>query len=351
VYIYIYIYIYIVPFFCSPSSFLSRSCCESLACEAFNDEKKRATLFLDYFKGEENLEKVMVLHKRRILKQKLAKATYRPKTMDQLEVRFPEKAYRDLIVDECKKRSRVQKDTLCPSDEKRLKYWILDDESFEVSSLQELEMILESQAEVSQDDALKLSADGGFFSAGGDISTGGIGVQDGRHLMDLHSQAPTGQGGKQVKSQAQLEKEKLEKDKAKKDKEAQAAQVAAAETSLTKAKKATTELAKKVGEGSKLLLELKRADASPALMTQISESIDKMKNLHEALEERIILAIENPPDYYNAMNENARMQIEYYNNRTLYGKALINTSKRVEKLAVTAAAAAAAKEADTNSVA
>ena len=59
-----------------------------------------------------------------------------------------------------------------------MRYWILDDESLTLNSLQELEMMLEATNELTTDDAKQLSAPGNIFDAKGTDSMGAMSASE-----------------------------------------------------------------------------------------------------------------------------------------------------------------------------
>ena len=64
------------------------------------------------------------------------------------------------------------------------------------------------------------------------------------------------------------------------------------------------------------------------------------------LEERVTLAVNDPPDYYDTMVTNSNSQIDWFNNRAAYGKGLIAIQKRLDKQGTDAEAAKAKAIAD-----
>lgn len=104
----------------------------------------------------------------------------------------------------------------------------------------------------------------------------------------------------------------------------------AKETSYDVAKKTSADLIKHIAEATKICLEAQGADAAPHIITQIKQAADAMKEQLTALEQRIPLAIREPPDYYKAMNDNAATQVSYFKDRCSFAKAIIQTAKRNE---------------------
>ena len=60
----------------------------------FNSKEDRKTLFVDFFKKNENLDEIALEHKRRHVKSKLAQCVYRPKTEKELMDRHGDQAQR-----------------------------------------------------------------------------------------------------------------------------------------------------------------------------------------------------------------------------------------------------------------
>ena len=307
--------------------------------KAFSNKEKRKQIFDDYMSSGENLETCMLYHKRRIVQAKLAKAVYRPKTQPELMARYQDEDYVQLIIADCEKRKRFEKDKFAPNDATKVRYWVLDDESLEFSSAQELEFMLECQTDIAQEDASLMAADGAFFSSAGDIGTGGAGTMEVARLGDLHSKGAKDDTGNATQQRSKTSKNKTATGEGKgtgagkgsgEGKGTGAAEVFP-ETSLQRARKTCDELTTHIGAGSKLVLELGRADASDALVQQINDTIAAMKEQHKMIDQRLPYKIENPPDYYNSMCDNATKQVMYFKNRCAYAKALVGVTKREEK--------------------
>ena len=85
--------------------------------QAFNDKSKRATLFVDFLKNAEDWDKLVMLHKRRCIQQRIAENTFRPKTYDELMQKFNNnEQYVQKVMDEAVKNKRFQKDKFMPND-------------------------------------------------------------------------------------------------------------------------------------------------------------------------------------------------------------------------------------------
>jgi hypothetical protein len=100
--------------------------------QAFNDKAKRPLMFCDFIKNQENLDKAELLQKRRMVQQKINENCYRPKTHQDLLLKFEgmhdTEQYVKKIEDEARARGRVQKDRYMPNDKSKQRFWILDDE-------------------------------------------------------------------------------------------------------------------------------------------------------------------------------------------------------------------------------
>lgn len=94
------------------------------ALKAFNDRAARATLFVDFHVKLEDLDKVQLIHTRRQIKSKLSTAVYRPKTEDEMLVRWTDINYVELMKQEAITRGRTQKDRFAPNDPKKTRYWV-----------------------------------------------------------------------------------------------------------------------------------------------------------------------------------------------------------------------------------
>lgn len=314
-------------------------------------------MFVDFYKKNEDMDQVSLMHKRRIIKSKLAKAVYRPKTEIQLLEKFNDEDYVKLIMADAVRRNRVEKDRLAPNDLNLRRFWVLDDETLEFSNAQELEFALECQAELTNGEAQELTADGGFFAAGGEVGTGGINPCESARLHDFHSHHMTSPSetlaitdgqvdANDPKAKAAAKKEALKAAKLAKDAEQQKAADAAKEaglppppltkdTGLEKARKTNNELCSCVATATRVILDLNGADGAKSHQDNIQRCIDAMKQQIEVLGDRISLAILEPVDYYDSMVENAAAQIKFYKNRALYAKSLINVTKRIQNAAPT----------------
>ena len=215
-------------------------------------------------------------------------------------------------------------------------------------------MMLEVSAEVSAAEAQQMCADGAVFDTTGEIACGGIGVSEVARLADAHCSVPAGKDG-QLPGAGSTGGTDHGKPGGKKDGgnkggkpevKGKGAESVVPLTSLAQAKAASINLTKKVGEGAKLAMELGRAGCSEQLIEQINKSVGAMKTLHGMLEERVSLAVSDPPDYYDSMWQNANAQIDWFNNRAAYGKGLINIQKRLDKIETDAEAAKAKQKAD-----
>ncbi len=238
---------------------------------------------------------------------------------------------------DCNKHSRTAKDPLAPTDITKLKYWVLDDESLTFSSLQELEFALSVKLELSREQAVELSADGGFFGHEGEITTAGVSAQESARLAAVCD----GQVGG-TRSPGKAKAKATPKANPKAEPNAQQTNpgnpgvpntnpVVKSETSLAKAKKMLAQLSTKVGDGAKLAIELSRVDAGPWLIDQINQCVDAMKVQHGHLDRTVALKISEPANYYDSMVDAGQKIIEYYTNRSAHAKALVNVTRRLEK--------------------
>ena len=75
------------------------------------DRAKRPIMFMDFRKNKEDISKVAMLHKRRVVQQRISENVFRPKTHQQLLAKFlDDEAYVAKIEEDAKKGKRVQKD-------------------------------------------------------------------------------------------------------------------------------------------------------------------------------------------------------------------------------------------------
>ena len=112
--------------------------------ERFNDPAKRAALFLDWFKGHENLQEVQLVHKRRLLSENKSTNSYHKLTKKALLEHFHQGVdYVELVIQNCKKKKLFSKDPIDP-DEAYWKYWVLKEEVFSMSKALQVETEMES---------------------------------------------------------------------------------------------------------------------------------------------------------------------------------------------------------------
>lgn len=315
--------------------------------QAFAKKEERATIFVDFYKKNEDLDLVYLMHRRRIIKTKLSKAVYRPKTEAELLDKFKDPDYVKLVINDATRRNRAARDKFCPNDNFKIQYWVLDDETLEFTNAQELEFALECQQALSNEEAQKLTSDGSMFDSAGELPSGGACPLEVARLSDVHSQI--GGPGFSLPSGQQMLVDAPAADsaeaKAAAKKEATAAKAAAKkvaddlkkslpvppDTSLEKAKKHSVDLVTQIGHATKLIFDLDGSDGGPMYQAQIKSCITAMTQQKAALAERIILAIADPPDYYDTMNDAAATMIRYFKDRAFFAKALVGAAKRKEK--------------------
>ena len=108
---------------------------------AFNDKANRPGLFVDFVKNQGDMEKCDLLHKRKMVQQKINEHAYRPKTHNELLAKYAHlpdcEVYVKKIEDEAAKSGRVQKDRYMAHDKTKNRFWILDDEVLKLVNKQD----------------------------------------------------------------------------------------------------------------------------------------------------------------------------------------------------------------------
>ena len=71
----------------------------------FPDPTKRGGLFLDWFKGNEDVQEVQLIHKRRLIQENKAESIYQKLTKTGLMKHFHhDEEYVEMVIQQCKKR-------------------------------------------------------------------------------------------------------------------------------------------------------------------------------------------------------------------------------------------------------
>ena len=160
--------------------------------EAFNIKQNRTDLFADWVKNGGDPIQTTIAHKRRVLKQQRASKLLRPRLKSELMTmpRFQgNEEWVDKVIADCVKAKRFQVDKHYPNDVSKRRYWVLDDESIEFTSVEELETVLEAESmEVAPAHAEQLTAPGGVFHPTGELSMPGFGsdqIAKERELMEM----------------------------------------------------------------------------------------------------------------------------------------------------------------------
>jgi hypothetical protein len=144
--------------------------------ERFNDKGKRAELFCDYFNNGESLDDMLLVHTRRHTTSQRAMLKFRPMSKQDMMVKFHhDVAYVQMQIDDAKLKKRWKKDTLCPDDETKHRYWVLDDESMSFEQLMQIENELTGTMELDAASGKALTQEGGFFSANQSMGMAGFG--------------------------------------------------------------------------------------------------------------------------------------------------------------------------------
>ena len=180
----------------------------------FKDPTKRGGLFLDWFKGNEDVQEVQLIHKRRLIQENKAESIYQKLTKTGLMKHFhDDEDYVELVIQQCKKKKLFSKDPLDPTNEKHFKYWVLAEENFKMSKALQVEAGIEGEAlELNGMEIAGLTGVGGAFNLDGDLNVGGLDTS-GLASAFLEGDAVTLCGGPEGKAT----KKGVKKDKGKPD--------------------------------------------------------------------------------------------------------------------------------------
>eukprot|EP00969_Alexandrium_andersonii_P273384 12083615-Alexandrium_andersonii.AAC.1 len=145
----------------------------------FRDPTQRAALFKDFCKNDGDLNAIQLVHKRRHeLKQKGKKLFTKMTKQDMMDKWHNDEDYVNKRFDEAVRMKRAKPDPYAPDDPSKTFYWVLNNESFELTEGLSLETELALQMEVADQDQLQsLVGDGGLLSAGS-----GLGTMDGNAM-------------------------------------------------------------------------------------------------------------------------------------------------------------------------
>ena len=230
------------------------------------------------------------------------------------------------------KRKRSFKDSLAPTDAERTKYWVLFEESMTFSNLQELSLMLEIQSDLNEEDTKALMCDGSFFDVSGDVSAPGFSAQESARLGDAHLFPDEQKPSKTPKTQKPKATVTVPKEGDSVPKVEEGATEAEKLTSHEIAKKSMAELSKKVGEGSKLLMDKGRSGVSPDTYQAIEQCVDAMKAQHAILVDEVNKCILTD-EYYTAMTDRAAEMCVFYDRKVKYAKAIASVTNTLEKQA------------------
>ncbi len=303
----------------------------------FNDKAKRAELFVDFFTAGENLDQVVLIHRRRQVNSQHAELKFRPKTKAELLARY-DTEYVQLLINDAITKKRWKKDPLCPDDQLKWKYWVLDDETMTFGQLLEIENILEGAVEVEGEAVKGLTADGAFFSSNQALGTCGFNSAEAARQQDHFAACTQAAAGKAASKAASKNPPP----------EAKAAAsgsgglpIAAAlgeggppddksikpELPWKLALSAAKSLAKTSGECTEMLLKLQFCRASATLIAQLTSASVSLQQQYQAVQAFADSKCTDMPAYipYQVATEAI---VAYYTDVKSYANALVNTHKK-----------------------
>ena len=96
--------------------------------ERYADKTQRAKLFVDFMLCKEDLDRVSLMHRRRIIQRRKAKLVFRPMTRAQIVAKCEgDEEHADKKISEAVQNRRWRTDKLNPTCRSKILYWILDD--------------------------------------------------------------------------------------------------------------------------------------------------------------------------------------------------------------------------------
>jgi hypothetical protein len=146
------------------------------AAKKFANPLERTTLFIDFFKQNEDLQKVELVQRRRHQLKQEGSTLYTKMTEIEMLARFNDDAdYVARIKAECVALRRFSHDRYAPTDSTKTKYWVLDKETVTISEGLTLETELELAMEADSEAVQHLTTGTGLFNVGNGLQIDSFG--------------------------------------------------------------------------------------------------------------------------------------------------------------------------------
>jgi hypothetical protein len=307
--------------------------------------KKRKDLWVDFFLAKGDVDQIEVKHKRHRVESMRTQLVYRPLTdADMMKRWHGDVDYVQKKKDDAVAKKRFRRDTLAPTDDTKIQYWVLDDESLSFEQLQELEASMQATCDVTSEDAMKLATTDGSMFSSLPMAIDGFAPSD---LANVNSKfVETGTAAqKPPKAPPNSKPLKAVKEGEHAHKEGEPVPGAALtpQPPGTKARSMAKKLANEAGDACQTMIEPRTMEVSETLIEQITSAAQNLETQHHAVQSFIISKSECVHTW--AQYEDVSNQIlDYYSEKKTYAKSLGDVRKCREKQA-SDPATALAKEA------
>jgi hypothetical protein len=230
-------------------------------------------------------------------------------------------------------KNRYQRDPLCPTDESKIQYWVLDDQSLTFTNMTEMEMFMEATVELETADAVKLTmGDNAAFSMS-NMQVGGFssaelgritdGVQTGMQCAAPPAAVP--KPDKKKKGDAVPKGDTVPKE---------GENTVKVVTVFAQANAMLKKLSKDAGDARKTLIEITAMDASETLCLQIKSAAESLEGQYAAVQTFMKGESHDDPAMWLTYAVQSNSILDYYQEKKQYANALGGVQRRQEAHAV-----------------